>query len=181
MQTVDEHTLDRMNRQLADNYGYFDGVNPNWRIVWSNDQFEKRWTNLTPEGLELLSPVIREFPKYRQWNKDRYVLERLIPLPPNVDLVGKFSYEPVWTFEDKNGNYLVPKYEVAKIVIETVYHNVAKQFGVKYKDPLASPDGKAYKEQELDRLQAELFGNETDVTDALAQKDAIVVPNSYGD
>jgi hypothetical protein len=39
-----------------------------------------------------------------------------------------------------------------------------------------SPEGR---EQKISEMQAELFGNETDVGDALAYKEGVVVPSTY--
>ena len=171
-----------MNRQLVDLYG-IDTLTgkPMWRIVWSEDQFEKRLMSQTEEGLFLLHPVIREVPKYRHYIKEKYILERLVlvPVQQENDLpTSRQSYEPMWTFEDEFGNYLPPRLDASKFVIDAVYAAIGKQSMAKYKDPDAeNPVEK--KRERVDKLQDELFGNETDIGDALKLGMGIVVPNSY--
>jgi hypothetical protein len=110
---------------------------PIWRIVWAPDQTEKRLMHYTDSGIELLQPEIREVRKYSQF-KDCYVLERLEYIQGDGTdemTVSKVSYEPKWTFVDRNLNPLQPRYEVAKIIIDAV-HAAIYQDGsfAKYKD-----------------------------------------------
>jgi hypothetical protein len=176
-----------LNERLSRDYGYFDGTMPQWRIVWSEDQLEKRRITHTKEGFELLNVLVQEVPKYRQWIHNKYILERALPIPALVetDLVNKFSYEPVWTFEDKDGEPLPPRWDVITIVIESIYRAAAASIGAKYKNPdedEKDPDvAIEAKKKRLDLLQEELFGNETETGDALAHKQGIIVPTSYGD
>jgi len=174
---VPDEIVKALNRKLQDNYGRTENL-PNFRVVWSDDQFEKRITHHTMEGLELLTPVVKEFPKYRQWVKDKYILERLTVVPELVetDLVEKLSYEPVWVFEDANGNALRPIWSAIHFVIEQLNRNVSHSGYTKYPDK-----GESFEEKEarLKELQMELFGNETSVGDALAHKEGVVVPYGY--
>jgi hypothetical protein len=151
-----------------------------WRIVWSGDEFEKRLVNTTSEGLILLTPIVREVPKYG-YIRERYILEHLVLVPEvsqNELPTQKLSYEPLWTFADKDGNYLPPKLEAARFVIDIINSVQGKQSMHKYVDP--DKENPIERRQErVDKLQEELFGNETPVGDALAHKTGIVVPHSY--
>ena len=52
----------------------------------------------------------------------------------------------------------------------------------KYKDPISGLSQDDYiemKAQEIQCLQDELFGNETDTGDALAHGEAVIVPRNY--
>ena len=172
-------TLEIINKRLKDNYGETTDK-PNFRIVWSEDEFENRLTNFTDEGFELIHSEVRRLPKYRQWIKNKYVLERLTEVPvfqENELPVSKLSYEPLWVFEDVKGDAVRPTWSAAKFVIETVHEQV-RTAGVyiKYKDP----DSGLTKEQqfekrnlELQAIQDELFGNETTIGDALAYKQGV--------
>lgn len=168
--------IEIMNMWLERDYGYFEATRPLFKIVWSEDQFEKRIVNHSPEGFELLTPMVDERPKYKQWIHNKYILERCIPVPKIADLVEKFSYEPVWVFEDKDGNSLPPNYDVCKIVIASIHAASAKAIGAKYLDPRTRPDFKEEEVVRLARLQEELFGNETDLTDSLAAGSAVFIP-----
>lgn len=113
-----------INQRLVDFYGIDTfSSNPIFRVVWSNDQFEKRLMEYTDGGIALLYPEVREVPKYRNWNPNRYILERLVIVPEEQqkELAGlKVSYEPLYTYEDGRGNYLPPKLEATKFIIDSV-------------------------------------------------------------
>lgn len=173
-------TIDSLNRQLINLFGIDTTTGKAmWRIVWSEDQYEKRLTKYTREGLELLHAQVVELPKYKQWIKEKYVLEQLV-LIPDVNVAElpseKMSYEPKWVFHDRHGNYLPPRIDAAKIVIDSVYAAMGKSSLHKYKDEEATPEGKA---KRIQNLEAELFGNESNVGDALAHKQAVVVPRNF--
>jgi hypothetical protein len=171
-------TVETINRQLIDLFGV-DTItgDPIWRVVWSENQFEKRLMDTTDSGLSLLRPEVRLVPKYRQWIKEKYVLERLVLIPeiniPELPST-KTSYEPIFVFSDKHDNYLPPRIDVAKIVIDTVYAAQGKSSLAKYTD---NPDEEQRKS--VEDIYEYLYGDETDVTDALRYKTGVVVPRGY--
>lgn len=182
--------IEAINRQLVELYG-IDTITglPIWRVVWSEDQFEHRhgtYDDYTPSGIYLRTVTeVRYVPKYRQWIQEKYVLERLVLIPEmnSGDLPAtKMSYEPLYPFETNSGKYLPPRIDAAQFVINLVYAAQGKGSLAKYKDPangLTNEDYIEMKNKELDILQEELFGNETDAGDALAYGEAIVVPHNY--
>lgn len=161
-------SIKSINKKLLQEYGteLSCGSQPRFRVVFSEDQYEKRWTSFTDEGFELLEPEVRTLPKYKQWIKEKYILERLVPIVGETDLTTKVSYEPAWVFQDKHGNYLPPFFEGCKFIIEAMFAAIGKaNTHVKYKDKnLSVEEQKA----EIDKVERELFGNETDVGDALS-------------
>jgi hypothetical protein len=168
--------IEKINLQLIDLFG-IDTISgdPIWRVVWSETQFEKRSTKYTDCGLELLTPEVRLLPKYRQWIREKFVLERLtiVPTINSDDLpVSPLTYEPVWVFEDGQSNYLPPQTRVAKFVIDGLYAALGKTSLVKYVDEEAKNPIEE-REKRLNELQEELFGNETDCGDALAYKEGV--------
>ncbi len=174
--------VERINHYLVGQYGYFDGIRPKFRVVFSDDQHEKRWTSYTDTGIELLNPEVRELRKYPYIN-GKYVLEHCLHVPPFVttDLVDKFSYEPIWSFQDSKDNALPPNLDVCKLIIEQLHSQTKKSIGAKYKDP-EMVDPKMAPEMQaarINKLKEELFGNDTDTGDALHYKEGIVVPNNY--
>jgi len=175
-----KHETEEINKLLKEHFGKADDGQAIFRIVWSEDQYEKRMTKYSDSGLELLTPEVRELPKYKQWIHFKYILERLVAIPEvsNGQLAGKkVSYEPLHVFEDKFGYPLPPKFEVAKFIIDTVFAAMGQELlGPKYIDPEATPEANA---ERVAKLQEELFGNETEVGDALAHNQAIVVPRNY--
>ena len=178
MQLPNPEDLERINYWLLRDFGRFENGEPNWRIVYSDDQYEKRlgdFIDRTSEGVFIREVTeVREVPKY-PYIKAKYVLERLLASPSIELTVNKLTYEPVWTFEDEKQNWLPPNYGVAKFVIETVYQQAAKAVGVKYKDPYSDPKtAPEVRKAEVDKIIEELYGNETAVGDALSIGEAIV-------
>ena len=174
-------SVETINARLLEYFGTHWDNRPIWRVVWSEDQFEKRRTDYTDSGLQLLVPEVRELPKYRQWIHNKYVLERLTIVPDvnRDELLEKLSYEPLWVFEDRHGNPLPPKWEAAKLVVDEVMALTGKEsMGPKYIDEeIKNP--KEARMKRINKLEEELFGNESPVGDALAHKQAVVVPDSY--
>lgn len=168
-------SLETINKRLTDHYGKFEDGRPNWRVVWSDDQYEKRLVSHTDEGFELLTPIVKTVPKY-SYIEHKYVLERLIPIPffHGQDLVDKTSYEPVWTFEDNQGNPLPPIWEAIYLLIRTVQEKLA---GAGKSTPYKTPEGMGNTKEEIaarvDKLQEQLFGNESKITDSLGLDSAV--------
>lgn len=175
--------IERINKWLSDTYSIdIASGKPIWRVVWSEDQFEHRLTEYTDGGIALLIPEVRELPKYRQWIREKYVLEQLVAIPITSmrELPAtKVSYEPLWVFEHHStGQALPPLISVCKFVIDAVnaakgHHSMRKYVDDEAKNPIES------RENRINKLQEELFGNETDTGDALAYKEGVVVPNNY--
>lgn len=168
-------SIESINIKLLNEYGMelHCGNKPRFRVVFSEDQYEKRITSYTDEGLELTIPEVRLLPKYKQYIKAKYVLERLIPVVGETDLVEKVSYEPAWVFQDKSGNYLPPFFDGCKLVIESLLNAVDRAgLFTKYKDNNISREEHL---AHIEKVEAELFGNESSITDALAAKTAVTV------
>lgn len=183
-------SIDSLNRQLVDLYG-IDTVSGQamWRIVWSEDQFEHRlgtYDDYTESGIYLRTVTeVRYVPKYRQWIQNKYVLERLVVIPEiNAgDLpAARMSYEPMYPFETSSGKYLPPRIDACQFIVNAVLAAQGKSSLAKYKDPVSGLSNEDYlemKRKEIDTLQEELFGNETDTGDAIAHNEAIIVPRNY--
>ncbi len=169
--------LEIINKRLHDTYGETEEKGnrlPNFRIVWSEDQREKRLMHHTNEGFQLLNPEVREVPKYKQWIKEKWVLERLTQVPVIDEKtlpMGRLSYEPCWVFEDAKGRALPPNWVIAKFCVDGI-HKAMEEAGVytKYKD---HNETKEEIEARLKAIEDHLYANETDVGDALATDNAI--------
>ena len=171
--------IEDINKKLLEEFGseLICGNKPKFRVVFSEDQYEKRLTSFTDEGFELLIPEVRLLPKYKQWVREKYILERLVPIIGETDLTEKISYEPAWVFQDKYGNYLPPFYEGCKFVIESIFAAMGKAgTHIKYKDKNETMEEKKIR---IEKVEQELFGNETDVADALAYGSGVSVPSNY--
>jgi hypothetical protein len=175
-------SIESINQQLVDLFGIDTATGRSmFRVVWSEDQFEKRLTNTTPEGLLLLTPVVKELPKYKQWIKERYVLERLVIVPEiNRDELptSKLSYEPLWVFKGKDDCYVPPTLWACKFVIDTLYAAMGRQSLAKYVDEEAKHPIEA-REARITKLQEELFGDESGLSGKTMTGEAVAVPQSY--
>ncbi len=193
-----------INKQLIDQYG-IDTVtsNPIFRIVWNTDQYEKvhgTFVDTTSEGLFIREVTEnRIVHKYRGFKLDRYVLERLVQVPEQQQdqLLGlKISYEGLWTFSDKNGNYLPPTYKAANFVIDCVL--AAQSTLKKMIDPSDKSDRVSlnkykdddpeycqeaaieHKKKRAQEIELELFGDESGLMGTtLPGGNAIIVPHNY--
>lgn len=171
-----------LNTRLSEYFGRSWDNRPVWRIVYSDEQFEKQLCEYSANGILLLVPEWREVHKYG-WIKHKYVLERLVAVPEinTKQLTTKTSYEPMWTFEDKFGNALPPKWEACELVVNTMLAATGqKSMRAKYIDPMIEHPVEERRNR-INKLQDDLFGNETEVGDALAHKQAIIVPRNYKD
>lgn len=172
-------SIESLNKQLADLFG-IDTVsnNPIWRIVWAEDQREKRLTKFSPTGIEYIYPMPIEMVKYPHI-KGRYILEKLeaIPLQHVDELCGlRVSYEVKWVYENEKVGYLPPRLDVTQLVIHTL--NFA-QYGNKSGLAKYVENVDEEKRKEFDRIWEQMFGDETDVTDALTYKEGVVVPSKF--
>lgn len=156
--------IEEINKKLLENFGTEFGQSPRFRVVFSEDQYEKRMTDTTDEGFELLYPEVRELPKYKQWIHAKYILERLIPVHGETDLVTKVSYEPAWVFQDKHGNYLPPFYEGCVHIIESMFELIGQKGHAKYKDPNITLEARM---EQIKQVEKDLFGDESNMTDDL--------------
>lgn len=179
-------TLEVLNKRLLNYYGKADDNRSIYRIVWANEQTEKRYGTYDDYSGDIYLRTVtevRECPKY-PYLKDLYVLEQLVIVPEqNARELGvKVSYEPLFSFQDKAGFPLPPKWEAAKWVIDVT--KAAKNDGsmrAKYIDPLINQSPEE-RQMEIDKIKEALFGNESPVGDALSNKEStIIVPRNYGD
>jgi hypothetical protein len=180
--------IETVNQYLADNFGIdTDDGEPIFRIVFSDDQFEKRQTKFTDSGIELLEPEVRMLPKY-PWINGMYVLERRV-IVPEVNIkelaAAKKSYEPVWVFQGANGFPVPPTIQGCKLIVDVLYAALGKKSLAKYKDEQASVKNahEAYEanKSQIDKLENELFGDESGLNQQTinASGSGIIVPQNY--
>lgn len=177
--------LDVINKRLQDEFGSLDGVKPNYRLSWSEDQFENRlgeYPRFDNSGNYLGTVTGYQFvSKYKQWMPHQWVLEMLIPVPAhNNELTSKLTYEPLHGFINAyTGKPIDPTYRAIQFMIKNLQSQAAKKNKIEYKDPLIDQcDPKIafeVNEARVNSLISELFGNENDTTDALAYKEGVTV------
>ncbi|HWY36524.1 MAG TPA: hypothetical protein VNX68_17905 [Nitrosopumilaceae archaeon] len=182
---MENREVDEMNLRLIERYGLFENGLANFRIVFSDDQFEYRlgrYAKFDAHGNKIGESQEDEFmyvPKYRQWIPHMWVLEKLVPVPElnNHELLSKTSYEPLYPFMDNNYNPLPPKWELTELIIRNVLANMNKGRVEIVKDPaFEEADPKIaleVKEKRIKELEEQLWGNETSAGDALAHKSGV--------
>src|ERR1035437_7701679 len=158
-------TIESINKKLLEEFGTEFGNSPRFKVVFSEDEYEKRLTDFTDEGFELITPEVRLLPKYKQWVREKYILERLVPIVGETDLTVKVSYEPCWVFQSPKGSYLPPFYDGCKLVIDSLMEKAGHKGHARYKDPNITKEAKL---EQINKVELELFGNETSIGDALS-------------
>lgn len=177
-----------LNQQLLNRYGKFENGEPNYRVVWSEDQFEYRlglYPKFDAHGNylgESQDETFQYVPKYRQWMSNQWVLEKILPVPEisNKELTGKISYEPLHGFI-VNGKGITPSLDAVCFLISLIQKQLDSKHGTSnYRDPLFDENdakiGPEVKKAKIDKLVEELFGNESSIGDSLAHKEAIISP-----
>jgi len=176
--------IKRINRQLESHFGIStDDMCPMWRVVWSEDQVEKRKSDVTASGIQLLSPEIMEFKKY-SYIKDRFLLENWVIIPEfqQNELCGlKKSYECMWNFSNAFGEAVQPTFEACKFVIDAVNAAKGKSSLRKYVEPEEEGNTPEAIEKRTNKLVEELFGDESGLLLRTVTGEAAVVPSNYGD
>jgi len=170
-------SVDTLNKRLTTLYGRNSDGRPVYRLVFSTSQVEKRRGEFEDYyGKIFLRRFVgvREVPKY-PYCMDRWVLEILLPIY-NPEVFGSEvygSYEPLWVFQDKDGNFLQPIW----LAIETIINwnrNLIKK---------SPSDFEAEEQKELEKQEAEEFEKLDNAVPALVSqlhsKEAIVVPKEY--
>jgi len=171
-----KESLARFNEKLMNDFGYFGSTDkPRFRLVWSEDQIDKRLTHYTKDGFELTHPEVVEVKKYAQWIHEKYLIEMLCEIPVGHEelTINKLSYENIWTFEDKKGDYLEPRYDVAKFIIDNLMSVMTsgKTIGAKY--AVTNEEERQLRIKEIDKLEEMLYGNESKITDSLMKDSAV--------
>lgn len=178
-------TIEALNKRLKDYFGIDTAsANPIYRIVFSDTEMELRETKYTKEGFELISPVVMELPKYKQWIHSKYILEKLVVVPSfHIDELAesKVSYEPLHVFQDKNGNYLPPKWDACKFIIDLIHAAQGQGSMARYLPAEHEKNDLVGQKLRADKLEEELFGNETPVGDALAYGYGVSMANTKKD
>lgn len=126
-----------INQRLIDIYGKDLLNQPIYRIIWSEDEIEKRFATFrdwVPGTNILIREVteVREVKKYSTY-EPQYILEKLFFNQHNTEILDnntfnpqKCTYEPMWAFgKDKNGRIRRPVWRAIELLI-TCINNPSK-------------------------------------------------------
>src|SRR6187402_2775704 len=103
-------SIETLNTRLIDFFGTdADTGRPMFRIVWANDELEKRLVN-----------EVKKYP----YLQDLYVLEQYVLVPEFQEHelpTAKKSYEPLWAYCNDQREPRPPTWPATKLVIDTMY------------------------------------------------------------
>ena len=172
-------TQEYVNRKLVEEYGLVGGKDPRYRVVWSDDQFEKRKGKVNQfdangnfirmiDGIQLR-------PKY-DYLPHTWVLEVWQPTPaagPDIILEPVF-YEPMWSFRDNEGNPLPLVWKAVNLLL--------KMWEMRAENRL-SPAGmdaeeKAQYDEEIDWFEQYLAADQSILADKLKDGEAVFVDST---
>lgn len=118
-------SIEALNKRLAEYYGYRENKQ-RFRLVWANDEREKRWgvfEDFVGDIFIRQVSEVREVPKY-PFAKNRYVLE-VLASQVSSEVMNHNGYEPVFVF-DNNGIYLDPVWTAIEFIIHAIQQPVEK-------------------------------------------------------
>lgn len=177
-------SIETLNKRLIEYYSYFEAELPNYRLVFSDDQYEVRlgdYTDYSEEGIFLRE--VTEFRNVKKYPfiKHKWILEKCLPSNSNA-LVTKVSYESIWTFGkmgDPYGEPIFPKWIALQFIIDNIHKNMERisnpfpKYTMKAEEK-NDPEGIALRIAELEEA---LYGCTDKVGDAIASKNAVVLGN----
>ena len=168
-----------LNKRLSDRYGLGpDNLRALWILSWSNTQYEKRHGTYRDfvSGTNILLHEVSEVREVRKYPylENQWLLERLVPVPElNQDeLTTKLSYECIWAFRVAQQ----PTWNAIEFLVDVCQkgmdeHRIVDK-GPNHEEAIEE------RKARIEKIQEELFGNESDVTDALHYKQAVTVPSN---
>lgn len=111
-----------LNKRLLETYGSTIDGKPYYRLVWSEDIFEKRkgdFVKRTENGIILgeFRNHVEVMRKY-EYLKERWILEYYTPAQKALEEIAQLDfYEPIFAFQDSKGNYLEPAWFALEYII----------------------------------------------------------------
>lgn len=102
---------------------------PLFRLVWSDKATEKRLGTYNDfKGSLFIRQVreVREVPKYN-YIRERWIIEKWAPPEEVINMElpesSQGSYELIWVFSDKEGNYLKPTMKAVQFLVDYIRKN----------------------------------------------------------
>lgn len=113
-----------INKYLLDTYGTTPEGLPWFRLIWSTGITEKRYSEFHDYSGDIFIRAVREVREVLKYPfaQDRWVIERIRPINQQALEAGlrsdvPYSYEEVYIFQDKQGNFLPLSQSVAEAAI----------------------------------------------------------------
>lgn len=122
--------VEKINKELFQKYSLNPMGEPMFRIVWSDDAREYRKGKYCDfyNDIFIRETVETRLTKKYDYIHERWILEKWAPPEltshSELPLSYKGSYEPVWVFEDKKGEYVAPIQRAVDIIINMMNNPV---------------------------------------------------------
>lgn len=142
---MDTKLLKQVNEYLARELGESMFGKPNFRVIWSTGETEKRLGTFSDfYGKIFLRCVteVRTVLKYPN-DQDRWILERIQSTAGNPELTEDFSYEPLYVFKDNRGFHLPLNMKVIEFLTKRI------------KEPPSAADSRTQMEEDMRRAEEE--------------------------
>jgi hypothetical protein len=170
-------SLDSINRELLERYGRSNTGPPNFRIVFSDTQTEKRFGEFDVHFGKIFlrtEKAVREVPKY-PYAKGRYILEKYVYAFPPSEVMDYNFYEPVFVFESASGQPLEPEmWAIDKLIHSLFYPDRRKLSDSQMKDDYDQ------QHQKIADRDVDVLENERPNSLVLSELGELVyVPSSY--
>jgi hypothetical protein len=133
---MDTILINHINKHLEDYYGTLVTREPLFKVSWTTNLTENRYSEFTDFNGEDPIRTVREVRlclKY-PFAQDRYVLERIQPISEEAKRMGlvngNYSYEEVYLFQDRLGQFLpltLDKVEQALYLFFQFYLKLSQQ------------------------------------------------------
>lgn len=176
-------TIKVINKRLASKYGLAYDGRPNFRVVFSDTQFETRFDDFEDFCGEIFIRRVREYrecPKY-SYIVGKHVLEELhffeygdLKDRPFINS----AYEPLWTFMDKDHNALYPVWPAVEFAVECKLEGIRRTIKQKVKRDFKAEE-KAAQDKEIDDISEMLGMDESSISDMRNQTVNFVKPVFY--
>lgn len=142
----------RLNARLREVYGLTIDGNNRFRVVWSENTFEKRFSEFGNGQLE-----VREVKKY-SYLTNRYILEAYMPeAKANPEINNSDGFEPIYVFQTKSGEFLEPVEWACEFAIKCWLAEVEKKTDQQLKN-----EDKEKEEKEVERIKDALDTSSVD-------------------
>tara|TARA_R110000868_G_scaffold16913_7_gene74964 strand:- start:928 stop:1479 length:552 start_codon:yes stop_codon:yes gene_type:complete len=173
-----------INHRLIEKYGRDIATNePRFRVVWTSTQLEKRYGEFevfSEGGIFLREEKgVREEPKYLPEYPDMWVLEQLVETAgnPYLEMVVKWSYEPLWIFGAANSDR-TPIWRAVDLLVRNRLHGDPNLVHLSPSDLIRAEEAKMAKEKQ--NIKDMLSDETTDISFALKHGTAVTVGGNNG-
>ena len=168
-----------LNKRLLETYGSTLDGKAHYRLVWSEDTFEKRkgdFVKRTEAGIILgeLRNHVEVMRKY-EYLKERWILEYYTPAQKMLEEVAQLDfYEPVFAFQDSKGNYLEPAWFALEYIVHR--HRAILSGNLERRtEAMDKADAEALEEKETADFLAYLENESSDLQNQFRNQEAVII------